>query len=167
MVIALGTVPLFTRAMRDNRSGAESTEISNVARSQLEEFIQLPWDAARLTLLNTDPNGGTVKVFGDFYSYADQVWKPCTAPLPPDCDPDLCIVPADDPARWTRTNCVRQFSNQDVTDDGVLADDEALASDADPSLVHLKEIAVRVSGVRQSAVFGPAKHLTVRTLKSQ
>ena len=167
MVIALGTLPLFTRALRDNRSGAESTEVSNVARSQLEEFFQLPWDAPKLVLVAGDPNGGTIKVFGDFYSNADQRWKPCDAPLPVDCDPANCIVPAADPARWTRTTCIRQFSNDDVTDDGVLADDEALAFDADPSQIHLKEIVVRARGAGQSAVFGPAKRLTVRTLKSQ
>ena len=138
MVITLGTLPLFTRALRDNRSGAESTEVSNAARSGLEEFFQLPWDAARLVL----------------------------AALP-DCDPATCAVPADDPARWTRVTCVRQFSNDDVTDDGELADDEALAFDADPSQVHLKEIVVRVASARQSPVFGPAKRITVRTLKSQ
>lgn len=166
MVITLGTLPLFTRALRDNRSGAESTEVSNAARSGLEEFFQLPWDAARLVLVGGDLNGGTIKAFGDFYSLADDRWKPCAAALP-DCDPASCAVPADDPARWTRVTCVRQFSNDDVTDDGELADDEALAFDADPSQVHLKEIVVRVASARQSPVFGPAKRITVRTLKSQ
>ncbi len=87
--------------------------------------------------------------------------------MPPDCDPAGCVVPVADPARWTRTTCVRQFSNDNVTDDGVLSDDEVLAFDADASLVHLKEIVVRVRGSRQSSVFGPAKRLTVRTLKAQ
>jgi hypothetical protein len=167
MAITLGTLPLFTRALRDNRSGAESTEVSNIARSQVEELFQLPWDAPRLVLTAGDANGGTVKVFGDFFSSADQRWKPCDAPLPVDCDPANCVVPVADPARWTRTTCIRQFSNDDVTDDGILSDGEALAFDATPSRIHLKEIVVRVSGSRQSPVFGPAKRLTVRTLKSQ
>lgn len=166
MVITLGILPLFTRAMRDNRSGAESTEVSNAARSQLEEFFQLPWDAPRLVLVGADLNAGTVKAFGDYYSIADDRWKPCAAAMP-DCDPANCTVPAGDPARWARVTCIRQFSNDDVTDDGVLSDDEALAFDADPSEVHLKEIVVRVGGAQQSVVFGPAKRLTVRTLKSQ
>lgn len=167
MAIALGILPLFTRALRENRSGAESTDVSNVARSQVEEFLQLPWGSPKLVLVAGDANGGTVKVFGDFFSDADKRWKACNDPLPPDCDPANCLVPVADPARWTRTTCIRQFSNEDVTDDGVLSDAEALAFDADPSQIHLKEIVVRVQSVGQSAVFGPAKRLTVRTLKSQ
>jgi hypothetical protein len=166
MVITLGTLPLFTRSLSENRSGAESTEVSNVARSQLEEFFQLPWDAPRMVLLAADLNGGTVKAFGDYYSLADSRWKVCVSAMP-DCEPASCDVPVADPARWTRVTCVRQFSNTDVTDDGELTDDEALAFDAVPSRVHLKEIVVRVRGARQSAVFGPAKRITVRTLKSQ
>jgi hypothetical protein len=166
LVITLGTLPLFTRALRDNRSGAESTEVSNVARSALESFFQLPWDSPRIVLAAGDLSGGTTKALGDYYSLNDDRWKACAAALP-DCDPANCSVPADDPARWMRVTCVRQFGNEDVTDDGVLSDDEALAFDADPSLVHLKEIVVRVQGARQSPVFGPAKRITVRTLKSQ
>ena len=166
LIITLGILPLFTRSMIDNRSGAQSTEVSNVARSQLEEFFQLPWDATRMVLVGGDLAGGTIKAFGDYYSLADEEWKVCAAPMP-DCDPANCTVPVGDPARWTRVTCVRQFSNDHVTNDGVLADDEALAFDAAASQVHLKEIVVRVMGAQQSAVFGPTKRITVRTLKSQ
>lgn len=167
LIITLGMVPLFTRSLRDNQSGAESSQVSNVARSQLEEFFQLPWDSTKLTLVSTDPDSGRLKVFGHYFSQADQLWKSCADPPPTACDPLGCNVPADDPARWVRTTCVRQFSNDDVTDDGVLADDEALAFDAPANQVHLKEIIVRVQGSDQSVVFGPARRLTVRTLKAQ
>lgn len=166
MVITLGTLPLFTRSLRDNRSGAESTEVSNVARSQVEEFFQLPWDADRLVLVAADLNAGTVKAFGDYYSVAGNDWQVCAAALT-DCDPANCAVPVSDPARWTRTTCIRQFSNTDVTDDGELTDDEALPFNAPASQIHLKEIVVRVRSAEQSLVFGPAKRITVRTLKSQ
>lgn len=146
LTIALGVLPLFSRSLRDNRSGAESTELTNLARSRLEEFFQLPFDSPRLTLAT-----GIELVFDEYYSQSSESWK-TGAP------------PTADPAVWTRTTRVRQYQIG-ALDDGFLDPaTEALAAGTAAGQIHLKEIVVQVT--RVSSFFGPPKRLTLRTLKS-
>lgn len=147
MVIALGTLPLFMRSIIDNASGRESTQLSNFARSQIEEYSQLDFNSAPLTI-----DTGSEKVTTNYYSQSDRRWI--------DGDP-----PSDDPAAFTRTVTVRQFSVAALQDQR-LDPGEAMPSGTGPSFVHLKEIVVSVQGQRQSAAFGTAKQITLRILKA-
>jgi hypothetical protein len=63
MVIALGVLPLFSRAMASNLSGSESTSLSNMAATRAEELYQLDFDHDLLTV----PVGATEVV-------RDEVW---------------------------------------------------------------------------------------------
>jgi Tfp pilus assembly protein PilV len=38
LIIALGILPLFSRSIISNRQGLDSTEVSNMARTQMEEY---------------------------------------------------------------------------------------------------------------------------------
>ena len=48
LVTALGVVTLFTFSMGSNAAGFESTMTSNLGRSIIEEFLQVPFDSPRL-----------------------------------------------------------------------------------------------------------------------
>jgi type II secretory pathway pseudopilin PulG len=50
LIIALGLLPLFTRAINDNVSGNDATQATNAGRTQIEEMMNLPMDNQRLTV---------------------------------------------------------------------------------------------------------------------
>ncbi len=147
LIIALGVLPLFTQAMVSNTAGNESTQVSNFARSRLEEYQQLPLNGASLTV----PIGSTELTVEDYYSFADEAWK---------SGPE----PAGDPARWSRTTVVRQYGVS-ALDDGILTPDEALDGGTEESFVHFKEVEVTVRGGRAGGVLGPSKAIILRLLK--
>lgn len=146
LVIALATVPMFTRAMVSNTSGNDSTKVANFARGRVEEFVQLPFGNSALTI-----EEGTEKTFQEYFSGRTKSWKAGTAP-------------ADDPAQWLRISTIRQYSVE-ALEDQTVDPAEALPAGSDPSLIHLKEIQVQVSQV--GGWYGPGKTITLRTLKSQ
>jgi hypothetical protein len=149
LVIALGTLPVFVRSSIDNVSGRESTEVSNLARSQIEQFRQLAFDSPDLTI-----DAGSEKVFDSYYSFADKSWKAGAEP-----------TDGSDPALWTRTATVRQYSAA-ALQDGQLDVAEALPSGTDASFVHLKEVVITLISTR-SGPLGPSKQVSLRVLKSQ
>jgi len=148
VAIALGTLPMFMRSITDNASGRESTEASNFARSRIEEYSQLDFNSPELTIA-----GGTELVVDDYYSAANETWT-------------VGAPPAGDPAVWLRTTTVRQYSAA-ALDDLQLDAAEALDATASASLVHLKEVVVRVQGARALGFLGPVKQVTVTIVKSQ
>ena len=142
--IALSTVPMFTRAMTNNTEGMDSTKVANEARGHLERLRELPFASAQLTLQD-----GAEKRTSEYFSSLTEVWNP----LPP---------PPVDTAVFTRVTIVRQYGLQAIAD-GVLEPAEALAFDAVPESVHLKEIEVQIE--QSGAAFGRAKRLRLKTLK--
>ena len=71
LIIALGILPLFSRSIISNRQGLDSTEVSNMARTQMEEYVQLPFNHQMLTV----PDGSEVLVVEQHYSEKDDKWK--------------------------------------------------------------------------------------------
>ena len=145
VAIALSTVPMFTQALSNNTAGMDSTEVANVARGHLERLVELPFGIAELTL-----TAGAEKQSGEYFSTLTESWHPY--PLPTGSAAVL----------WTRTTTVRQYGLSALAD-GVLDPAEALASDAQPEAIHMKEIEVRVE--QTGAAFGPSKRITLKTLK--
>lgn len=148
LVIALGLIPLYTRSIRSNVEGFDYSQVSNFAKSRAEEFRQLPFNSARLTV----PPGADELTACECYSLEERRW----------------IEEADCPATgsacettlFTRTATVRQLGVTDLTN--------PLSGDAPPAAVHLKEITVEVEGSREAGnVLGPGKAIAVRELKSQ
>ncbi len=140
-MIALGLVPLYTRSIRSNFEGFNSTQVSNFAKSRAEAYLQFPFNSAALTV----PPGSTELSVQDFYSLTDHKWVDTLA--------------TGDTALFTRTTTVRQFSITDVT--------TPLNGDIDPGQVHIKEIAVTVQDSRGSGSLGTPKAVAVRVFKSQ
>ncbi len=150
LIIAAGILPLFVQALSSNQSGADSTSVSNMARSQVEELFQLPFNHVELT-----PTAGTELVTQSYYSLNERKWYDGEAPTDPN-----------NPALWTRTATVRQYSVNSL-DDQLLDSGEALAAGADPGQIHFKEIEVTAVGTRQAGPLGPSRRISLRMLKSQ
>ena len=147
VVIVLGILPLFTGAMISNRSGLSATQVSNLARSRLEEYVQLPFNDLQLTI----PGGSTELMVEEHFSEKDKKWKPGKN------------AAAGDHALFARTTTIRQFSIDSTSSTGLSA---ALNGDAPPLAVHLKEIQVSVLG-RTGGPLGPRKQIMVRVFKAQ
>lgn len=150
LMIALGILPIFVRSSIENVAGKEATEVTNLGRSELEEFRQLPFDSANLTI-----DAGTEKTFDEYYSAADHEWKPGMEPSD-----------GSDPARWTRSAVVRQYS-AGALDDGELDPSEALPAGTDPDFIHIKEIHITLDSNREGAGLGTSKGTQLRVLKAQ
>lgn len=148
LVIALGLIPLYTRSIRSNVEGFGYTQVSNFAKSRAEEYVQLPFNNARLTV----PPGEEQLAACDCYSLEDHRWIDEA-----DCP---TTESACDTVLFNRTTTVQQFSVTDLAN--------PLPGDAPPAAVHLKEITVAVEGTREAGhVLGPGKTIAVRVLKAQ
>jgi prepilin-type N-terminal cleavage/methylation domain-containing protein len=142
LLVALGILPLFTRAMLSNVSGLESTRVSNQARSRLEELFQLPFNSPQLDV----PGGSTELVVDQYYSPSTRQWESGTG--------------AGVPAIFIRTTTIRQYGVTDLT--------TPLDGDAPAAAVHLKEIviSVRYAGDAAGPLEAP-KRITARIMKAQ
>lgn len=152
LIIAMGVIPLFARALRDNTTGADATQASNHGRARLEEFKQLPFNNQALALapgalsLASDESWAQ----GARDSFGDEAWLP-GAPA----GRGLLL--------WTRTTTVRQYGMNDI-DDGRLG--TPLAGGTQPAFVHLKEVEVRLESERPvSSPLGPGRQVVFRVLK--
>lgn len=140
-VVAIGLIPLFSRALISNRSGADATTVSHFGLSQVEAFSQPRFDSDIM-----DP-----AVIEDYYSRQDKVWR---AGPPPSADPAL----------WTRTTTITQHNLADLLDDGVF--DRPEPDDTDASFLHLKLVHVEVAMERDPAnPLGRRRNLQLRTVR--
>jgi type II secretory pathway pseudopilin PulG len=130
MVIALSIIPLFVRAIRQNREGATYTEVTNVARSALEEMVRHDFNSPELTI-----DAGTQKRTKQVYDRGLQRWVDSTASLPAPSDPGK-------PHLYERWITVEQFHGGDFNDDGYL--DTPLPAGTNPMQVQIKRIRVQV-----------------------
>jgi prepilin-type N-terminal cleavage/methylation domain-containing protein len=145
LIIALGVLPLFTQAIRNNLSGRDATDVSNLGKSRVEELLQVPFD----TLLV--PAGLTEGKIDEYYSQREQKWKPGTPP-----------AGNTDPALWLRTIRIRQFTLGDLQSTGTT---KPLPGEAPAGLVHLKEIVVEVRNTNLNPL-SSGKTLTLRMLRA-
>lgn len=145
LVIMLGIVPLFTRAMSNNLSGFDYTRVSNAARERAEEFFQLPFNSEPLTI-----NAGTERAFDEFYSYNNDTWLDGT---------EADAAAAGDKALLTRRTVVRQFNVNDLV--------TPLDNTAPPGAVQIKEITVAVQATPAVGTLGLGKQNSVRLYKAQ
>ena len=129
VAIALGVLPLFTRSIRQNREGANYMNLTNVARSTLESYMQLGFDDPRLAV----PVGENALERHEYWDEGDSTWKPMA---------DAETLPAGKNVRWQRTIEVQQFSAGDFVDNGQL--DNPLDGGFSPEFVQLKVVRVFV-----------------------
>jgi Tfp pilus assembly protein PilV len=150
MIVALGVLPLFSRAMVSNLAGSESTSLSSMAMERAEEFYQYPFNSPRLTI----PGGSTEVFFDEVWTEQDGRWIDGTV---------AAAESADKTVLWTRRTRVRQFGINDVLGGAPTP----LDGNASTGSVHVKEIEVLVASARLSSVaLGPTKDLRVRLFKA-
>lgn len=146
LIIALGILPLFSRSIISNRQGLDSTEVSNMARTQMEEYAQLPFNHLMLTV----PDGADELIVEQHFSEKDKKWKAGKDPA------------GGDTALFTRTTTIRQYGIDPSAPSGLTA---KITGGDPPATIHLKEIQVNVLG-RAGGPLGPQKQITVRVFKS-
>jgi prepilin-type N-terminal cleavage/methylation domain-containing protein len=147
LVVALGVLPIFAQAVVNNRAGADYTQATNYAKSELERLYSLPIDSPDLEITETE----TVRV--QYFLQAKKEW--------------VTALPADDVPLWTRTITLRQYSLGGVIDvdkDGVL--DPPLPAGTPVAFVHLREIEVQVQSGRAGGPFNTGKRITLRVFKA-
>jgi type II secretory pathway pseudopilin PulG len=168
MLVLIGLLPMFTRAVIQNVQGKESTDAANFGGAQLENHTQLSFNNFEL-----DVTAGNFESDILFFSkgYQDKLGDETWAAVP---DPGLVT--------WQRTTEVRQFAITAANDtnlDGVLDEiigledadfdgyfDNALPAGTSPNSIHLKEIRVLTNSARQPLGQGEATQLTLTKLKA-
>ena len=150
LIIAVGILPLFAAAAKNNQDGQEATEVSNFGKSGVEDLLQASFSDARLTV----PAGSTQLLTDEYWSKTDKVWKTGTGTTA-------------DSALWRRRTRVRQFNVSDLNDNGVF--DNPLNGSIDEGQIHIKELEVEIWHTRsdQALALGKPTHYTVRMLKSK
>lgn len=151
LLILLGVVPMFLRAMVHRESGRESTAVGSFARSRAERLVELPFGHRELTV----PSGSDTLEVIEYLLPKSQDWQR---------DPSLA-----DRALWVRTTRVQQFRAEDLIDGDSDGDGDDLDLPLDggthPRFVHLKQIEVRIESPRDAGPLGAAEELVVRVLK--
>ncbi len=146
-VVAIGLIPLFTRAMSDNMAGSDYTRVSNYARSDEEDFFREPF--ANYT--STVGASGTGQL-QEYLNPATLAWVQGS-------------VPAGNPQIvWTRTTTYRQYSVNDMDDDQVF--DNPLNGGTEASSIQLLEATVQVKSVSAIGPEGAHRSTTIRFLKA-
>lgn len=159
-IIAIGIVPLFSRAAALNSFGRESTTVAGYGRTVQEQYAQLPFAAQQLTL-----NSGTERVDNQF-------WVPLPVTSSDPNDPvDAALgewvdetTLAGRRAHWERELRVRQFSVNDLNDDGEF--NTPLDATSDFNFVHLKEVQVEVAGMREGGPLGKSRRVVITRMKA-
>ncbi len=151
--VIIGVVPLFVKSMANNLEGARLSEVTSQARTHLEALYSLPFTALQLTV----PAGQTMLLTRELFSRDQERWF------------DEASFPTTEEPAYSRTIRVRQFSSDSVSNiDRLFEASEALDGATPASLVHLKQIEVRVDTGRPSTlnIRGARKATTLRLLKS-
>ena len=148
LVVALGVLPIFSQAIVNNRAGADYTQVTNIAKSELERLYSLPFWSPELEV------AGAETVRPEYFSQKDQKWVDGNAS-------------SSDPALWTRTTFIRQYGLGGIVDtdkDGKL--DGPLPGGTPSAQVHVKEIEVRAGSGFGGGPLSRGKRITLRVYKA-
>ncbi|MCP4202632.1 MAG: hypothetical protein GY769_11940 [bacterium] len=154
LIVLLGVVPIFTRSTVTNQMAYDNTRAAAFARSEMENYFQAPF---------SDPTGAPVPVMdvpsGSGELVNDQYFDPATHTW------EDAPAPAGTSYLWSKTVTVRQFHISAI-DDEVLDETEALQGTAHVGNVHLKQVLIEVQRGGQSSLLGPARTITLNTIRS-
>lgn len=152
LVVLLGVLPIFTRSIVTNQMSYDNTRAAAFARSEMENYIQAPFDDPTGTPVMDVPASGTELVTEQYYDTATHTWITGTPPVGTSYE-------------WTRKVTVRQYHISAI-DDGELDVGEALGGDAHPANVHLKQVLIEIERGGTSSLLGPARTITLNTFRS-
>ncbi len=149
LIVAVGILPLFTRAITNNQQGQQTTSAIHRANSELEDLIQRDFGAAELTI----PGGATELLLTEFWDRVNEKWVVDTA-----------WTGSEDP-EFQRTIRERQYNLDALRESSKTADWDPLDGGAIPAEVHLKEIEITVRSAGSVGGAAP-RSLTLKTLKA-
>lgn len=152
MVVLLGLLPVFTRSMVTNQMAYDNTRAAAFARSEMENYMQAPFDDPTATAVMDVPAAESELVTEQYFDSATQAWV--------DGAP-----PSGTRYEWTRKVTVRQYHISAI-DNGVLDSNEALGGDAHAGNVHLKQVLIEIQRGGESSLLGPARTITLNTFRS-
>jgi prepilin-type N-terminal cleavage/methylation domain-containing protein len=160
LIIALGLLPLFSRAIKDNTTGNDATQTTNNSRTRLEEMMGVPFLHQSMVV----PGGDVERV-------ATDAWAQGNAGQTGDADEGWWTnTTGKGRVMWNRTTRVRQYSV------GALADGDldspvgtnpgdALPGTTQPNFIHLKEIEVVITNPKQGGVLSAGQGITLRLVR--
>ncbi len=168
LLVLIGLLPMFTRAVIQNLAGKESIVVTNHGGTQLESLVQLTFNNWEV-----DIPAGAVRQTIDYWSLGDEG---------DNGDERWLDDPGTELATWERTTEIRQFSINGVVDtdlDGVLDQvigledtdhdgyfDNPLPAGTTPNAIHLKEVRVLIESQRSAFGKGDPTRITLRSLKA-
>ncbi len=162
LIISLGLIPLFARAIRDNETGSDYTQISNGNKSRLEESSQLPISHSSLGVPVGKTEGQVVESWARGDARVGDAAEGWWSGAPTDKGQLL----------FTRTTRIHLYS-MDALDkrasDFVLEPGEQELGSSDPGGMgssHLKEVEVVLESEKESSLFGGRKRVVFRLLKA-
>ena len=151
LIIALGLIPLFSRAISDNVSGNDASQATNNSRTQVEEILQLPFANQRLVV----PAGSKLLETKDY-------WTRGNVQQEGNSNEGWWANPSGHGVvLWNRTTHVRQYSISDLAD-GKL--DTPLDGSTQPTFVQLKQVEVVIDNPKKN-LFGNGQGITLTVLK--
>ena len=149
LVILLGLAPLFYRATVQNVAGRESTAVTNLGETAVEEVVRIPLGPEAMTVEVGKDERRVVR----YWSHADKEWS--------ETEPTDSV--------WLLTRRVRQFGIFDLEDEGVGTPgklNNPLTGGTDDRFVHLREVAVEVESEREGGPLGAGKRIELSTLRA-
>jgi len=158
LIIALGLLPVFSRAINDNVTGNDATQATNGSRTELEELLQMPFNNQRMVVAA----GQTKTETKDLYTRAKG--DPSTGAYEIGDATEGWTADATDrgPVLWNRTTTVQQYNLGDLAD-GTL--DTPLDGSTQASFVHLKQIQVQIENPKKD-LFGNGQGITLTVIKA-
>jgi Tfp pilus assembly protein PilV len=158
LIIALGLLPVFSRAINDNVTGNDATQATNGSRTELEELLQIPFNNQRVVVAA----GQTKTETKDFYTRAKADPSTGAYEIGDATEGWIADATGRGPVLWNRTTTVQQYGITDLND-GKL--DSPLDGSTQANFVHLKQIQVQVDNPKKD-LFGNGQGITLTVIKA-
>ena len=145
-VVAIGVIPLFSRAMTDNLAGSDYTRVTNYAKSKEEDFSRVQFTDTTIQL----PVGQGNLMTTEYMDPTTLQWA--------------TVKPANPLAVWTRATTVTQYNIFDTDDDQMF--DYPLNGGASIDEVQIIQAQVQVKSVSAVGPAGNRRTTIIRFLKA-
>jgi Tfp pilus assembly protein PilV len=141
MVIALGLIPLFAQAIRNNATGSDVSQAANSNSSRIEEALQLPFNSESFEIKSGQPS----REVDDSWARGNLVIGDKSEGWWPAVDAKGTSPTGKGLILWNRLMTTQQYSMNNLDpkkNDFTLTADEKELGGTEPIFVHLKQIEV-------------------------
>jgi len=152
LVLMLGVLPIFTRSLITNQMAYDNTRVVTFARSEMENYVQSPFDDPSATPVMNVPTTGSELETEQYFDKLTKTWI-------------VGAPPAGTSYEWTKKVTIRQFHISAI-DDQQLDEAEALQGTAHSGNVHLKQVLIEIQRGNESSLLGPPRTITLNTIRS-